>query len=277
MTALLIIVGIIALIVLILYFPLNAYISYSEGRLDVRVKFLMFTFYPKKEKPEKKRKKRQKKSGRKKKVSDGSSDIKALDELKEKSEPQLISEEKAEEKIDNPEKPQFDGIDIEYIDKSPKKKQSVSEDRKKVSDIIDEIKEKLELVKLLWKLAGKYVMKILKDIRIDGLCADITAAGEDACEAALLYGKLNAAVWNIIGFGQRFVKLTVKKVNINCSFDEGKPKYNVSARVNIRPAVFIGNVLVGAFRLLININDLKKYFGDDEEKSAAENEKRKDV
>lgn len=274
MTALLIIVGIIALIVLILYFPLNAYITYAEGRLDVRVKFLMFTFYPKKEKPEKKRKK---KSGGKKKVSDGSSDIKALDEPKEKSEPQLISEEKAEEKSDDPEKPQFDGIDIEYIDKPPKKKQSVSEDRKKVSDIIDEIKEKLELVKLLWKLAGKYVMKILKDIRIDGLCADITAAGEDACEAALLYGKLNAAVWNIIGFGQRFVKLTVKKVNISCSFDEGKPKYNVSARVNIRPAVFIGNVLAGAFRLLININDLKKYFGDDEENIAAENEKRKDV
>lgn len=277
MTALLIIVGIIALIVLILYFPLNAYITYAEGRLDVRVKFLMFTFYPKKEKPEKKRKKCRKKSGKKKKMSDKSSDIKALDEPKEKSEPQLISEEKAEEKIDDPEKPRFDGIDIEYIDKPPKKKQSVSEDRKKVSDIIDEIKEKLELVKLLWKLAGKYVMKILKDIRIDGLCADITAAGEDACEAALLYGKLNAAVWNIIGFGQRFVKLTVKKVNINCSFDEGKPKYNVSARVNIRPAVFIGNVLVGAFRLLININDLKKYFGDDDEKAAAENEKRKDV
>ncbi len=277
MTALLIIFGIIALIVLILYFPLNAYITYAEGRLDVRVKFLMFTFYPKKEKPEKKRKKRRKKSGRNKKMSDKNSDIKALDEPKEKSEPQLISEEKAEEKSDDPEKPKFDGIDIEYIDKPPKKKQSVSEDRKKVSDIIDEIKEKLELVKLLWKLAGKYVMKILKDIRIDGLCADITAAGEDACEAALLYGKLNAAVWNIIGFGQRFVKLTVKKVNINCSFDEGKPKYNVSARVNIRPAVFIGNVLAGAFRLLININDLKKYFGDDDEKSTAENEKRKDV
>lgn len=277
MTALLIIVGIIALIVLILYFPLNAYISYSEGRFDVRVKFLMFTFYPKKENPEKKRKKRRKRSGGKKKISDGSSDIKALNEPKEKSEPQLIPEEKAEEKSDDPEKPKFDGIDIEYIDKPPKKKQSVSEDRKKVSDIIDEINEKLELVKLLWKLAGKYVMKILKDIRIDGLCADITAAGEDACEAALLYGKLNAAVWNIIGFGQRFVKLTVKKVNINCSFDEGKPKYNVSARVNIRPAVFIGNVLAGAFRLLININDLKKYFGDDDEKSAAENEKRKDV
>lgn len=243
---------ILAVIIIILHFPLNVYVSFIGGKPAVRVKFAGITLFDldkamnkKKDKYDdkyiddpdgKKRKKDDKKDKAEKKRKSRRASHEAYEkDVSEKSE-KALSEDK--------EKAQTDDKDS---DKKPKKK---------LGDIIDSIKEKLELVKLLWRICGRNIKKIFKDIRIDNIFIDFTAAAEDAHKAALLYGKLNAAVYNGIAFLKQHIKMSIKSIGIRCRYDIEKPVFDCSVRINIRPAVVIGNAFVLIFRLLVNLGKI---------------------
>lgn len=240
MTVLIIIAAVIAVIVILLYCPVTAEISYVDKKLRLRVKYLMFTVFsiPAKKKKPRKKKPEKKKSSEKKTEdispeennSEGSADTEAGN----------ISPE--DEKLLNP-------------DGKPKKQ------KKTVSDIMDMIREYKRIILLVWGLVNKHIKKICGCVRIDDVDIDITAAGEDAFEASMLYGKLHAAVWNIIGFAGLLIPIRVKSAQINISYNTDEPIYNFGAKVRIIPAVIVGNVIVAAFKLLLHINEIRPNYG----------------
>ncbi|MBQ8568835.1 MAG: hypothetical protein IJ446_06430 [Oscillospiraceae bacterium] len=246
---------ILAVIIIILHFPLNVYVSFIGGKPAVRVKFAGITLFDldkamnkKKDKsddkyiddPDSKKRKKSKKDDKKDKAEKKRKSRRAAHEAYEED----VSEKSEGVLSEDKEKAQTDDKDS---DKKPKKK---------LGDIIDGIKEKLELVKLLWRICGRNIKKIFKDIRIDNIFIDFTAAAEDAHKAALLYGKLNAAVYNGIAFIKRYVKMSIKSIGIRCRYDIEKPVFDCSVRINIRPAVVIGNAFVLIFRLLVNLGKI---------------------
>lgn len=249
MKALLIICGIIAFIVILLYFPLNAVIRYVDGNFTFEVKYLGMKFYPKKNKKSKKRISNKKKA-----------DIKEISEKDGKdSSPEITAEDKPEI-IDGP---GFEGVDITYVKNPPKKEKADAPEKKGISAKLEELKGRLELIKLLWELCGKNVKKILRDIRADDVVIDVTAAADNACDAALLYGKIHAVIWNVIASLSEIMTFRIKTVDIVCDFDRKKAVYNAGARINIRPAVLIGNLLAAGAKLLANYGRIKPYLDDD--------------
>ena len=240
MTVLIIIAAVIALIVILLYCPVTAEISYVNRKLCVRVKYLVFTVFSI---PAKKNKRREKKPKKEKKNKEVSSD----EDIPEKAsgtaeETGRLSPE--DEELLNPDGEQ--------------KKQ-----KKTVSDIMDQIREYKRIILLIWGLVNKHIKRMCKCVRIDGVVIDITAAGEDAFEASMLYGRLHAAVWNIIAFVGLLIPISVKSADIRISYCTDEPVYNFGARVRIVPAVIVGNVIVAAFKLLLHINEIRPNNGKD--------------
>lgn len=243
MTALIIIGAVIALIVILLYFPVTAEISYVNKELRVRVKYLMFTVFSIPDNRKKKPKKPKKKKPPEK-------DKEAVSPAEEKSEGSSDTENGTgklspeDEELLNP-----DGKD---------KKQ-----KKSVSDIMDMIRDYKRIILRIWELVNKHIRKMCSCVRIDGVEIDITAAGEDAFEASMLYGKLHASVWNIIAFVGLLIPISVKSAAINISYNTEEPQYNLKAKIRIIPAVILGNVIVAAFRLLLHINEIRPKYGKD--------------
>lgn len=237
MTVLIIVAAVIALIVILLYIPVTADISYVNKELRVRVKYLMFTVFSI---PAQKKKRRRKKKPKKEPKQE---DI----PLEENS-----SESSSEAGKLSPE-------DDELLNPDGKGKK----EKKSVSDIMDMIREYKRIILRAWELAGKHVKKLCKCVRIDDVVIDITAAGEDAFEASMLYGKLHAAVWNIIGFVGLLMPISVKSAEIKISYSTEEPIYDLGARVKITPAVIVGNVIVAAIKLLLHINELRPTNGKD--------------
>lgn len=244
MTVLIIIAAVIAFIVILLYFPVTAEVSYVNKEFRLRVKYLMFTVFSI---PAKKKKRREKKPKKEKTPKENKDDISA-DEDKDGS----SSDTKNQGGKLSPE-------DEELLNPDGDKKKQ----KKTVSEIMDELRDYKRIILLVRKLVNKHIKKICKCVRISGVEIDITAAGEDAYEASMLYGKLHAAVWNIIAFVGLLMPISVKSAEIRISYNTEEPIYNVGAKVKITPAVIVGNVIVAALKLLLHINEIRPKNGKD--------------
>lgn len=243
MTALIIIGAVIALIVILLYFPVTAEISYLNDKPLVRVKYLIFTVFSipdnRKKKPKKPKKKKP---------------------PEEDKEAVSIDEEKSEGSSDTEnETGKLSPEDEELLNPDGKDKKQ----KKSVSDIMDMIRDYKRIILLVWRLVNKHIRKMCRCVRIDGVEIDITAAGEDAFEASMLYGRLHAAVWNIIAFVGSLIPISVKSADIKISYTTEKPKYDLKAKIRITPAVIVGNVIVAAIKLLLHINEIRPKHGKD--------------
>ncbi|MGN0695625.1 MAG: hypothetical protein ACI4J5_02545 [Oscillospiraceae bacterium] len=244
MTVLIITAAVIAVIVILLYCPVTAEISYVNKELRLRVKYLIFTVFSI---PAKKKKRREKKPKKEKALKKNKDDISA-DEEKSDS----VSDADGKDGKLSPE-------DEELLNPDGDKKKQ----KKTVSEIMDMIRDYKRIILLIWKLVNKHIRKICKCVRISGVEIDITAAGEDAYEASMLYGRLHAAVWNIIAFVGLLIPISVKSAEIKINYSTEEPIYNLSAKVRITPAVIVGNVIVAAIKLLLHINEILPKNGKD--------------
>lgn len=244
MTALIIIAAVAAVILILLYFPLTVELSFLNNKFTLRVKYLIFTFFSipaAVKKPPKKRKK-SRKSRKSKEQTEEAADTENLETS--------VSEtaEAAEAAADIPE----DDDDYEDIDLEGEKPK-----KQTFSDKLDFVKEKKRQVTLIWQLCKKQLGKIIGNIAADRINIDITAAGEDAYSAAMLYGGLNAAVWNAVAVTTGCMNVKYDSVSIKADFNSETPVYNISARIKITPAVVVGNVIAAAFKLLLNLKKIR--------------------
>lgn len=224
MTALIIII---AAVLILLYIPVTVEFSFLDKKLDLRVKYLIFTLFsfPVKKKPKKARRLKTVKKAYK----------------AEKN----IPEEKTSPESSNDSTGEDEDIDLEG-DKPPEKK--------KLSERLGKLKRQAALI---WQLCEKHLKKIINNISADRVNINFIAAGEDAYSAALLYGKLSTAVWNAVAVTSAGNKVKYKRVRVTADFNSEEPVYDISARVKITPAVVAGNLIVTAFKLLVNLKKIR--------------------
>ena len=125
-------------------------------------------------------------------------------------------------------------------------------DKKKLSETFNMIKVRIEQFKLLWETVKRFFTKFFKRIKITNLMIDFVISGEDACEAAVNYGKVSTAVYNGIALLKLLFRVSVKTVDIGCEFESGKSSYDCTANVTLGLGTAVGLLLGALFGYLKN-------------------------
>lgn len=242
MTAL-IIIGIIALLFAFLFsMSVKAEIKYYGGKLDLRVRYLWFTVFalgkektePEPELPEDSFDKEWEQP-----EDDPDTDTAADEKESEDdtaSEKEIAEDTAAAEDAENAAK---DAIDIE---EEKLEKESLGEKIESITGLI-------EKAKIIWEASQKGLKRIFTHIYIKNLVIDFTIANEDAYKAAMTYGTVSAAVYNIIAVLSRLFTTTVKSVDIVCDFDRKEPVFDGEAKISMR----VGTILAAGFSILFGI------------------------
>lgn len=235
-----IIIAVILLIVLAVNIPVTAYIRYHDGEADVKVSFLFKQLYPHVEK--KKRQKRKRKKHRKnikkaeKKPASPEEHTAPTDEDKQEESPREDTppEEDTEESSENTPKKH-----------KPKKKSLIE----RLNTKLDELNEKKSSVQLAFELLKEPLKKLGGKVSIDDLKIDFAAADEDAYEAAMLYGKVNAAVYNALSAVRCFVPVSVTGIKIDCLFNTPaeKCRWDGECKIRLRPASLLNAIIAVVF------------------------------
>lgn len=233
MTAIIIISVIILIFAVFLNIKIKAEISYIDGDFFFKVRYLCFTIFPFKEKKERKKKK-EKKSKKAQKLPQ-----------------ETVNNEVAEEKQNDAEK-----SNETVQTATDQTEQSQKSKKESLTDKIDKLCDIIEKAKIIWNVSKKHLLNIFKRIYIEELMVDFFIADEDAYKTAMNYGKINAAVYNLINFIRTFFTVTIKTVDIVCDFDSKKSIYNFSTQITVKPSTILSAAFGILFGLLINVNKL---------------------
>lgn len=259
--ALYIILGIIAFIVILLHFSVKVKLEAKTGEKPViEIKWLFFTIFPRKKKEKKKKDDSPPEEEYKSEFTDEDierllADAEKLDaEEKALAQPtEAVTESPPQENTEQPpqEKQETEPEDKKKKKKEKKKKKDGEPSEENTEDAPEEkkegaiakVKRYFAMVKPYIPMAWKYFKKLLKTIRITKLDIELTSGKEDAYEAAMMYGKLNAALYNVIALLSRiFTVRVLKNTRVNCRFDEKVFEYDVSTVVMVRPSALIAIV-----------------------------------
>lgn len=243
-----ILLGIIALIVILLHFSVRATIKASKQGVDIKVKWLFFTFYPRKPKKPKKPKK---KKGEPDAVPEQTAEQPDLSEngieqfIKEAEEVQKETtvEEKTEKTQDSVVKEETVSTKsktnktktVKKKGKEPKVKEETTEKKGKLA----QLKDKYYAIKPYIPTGWKYFKKLLKKIRFTNIEADVTVGKEDAYEAAVWYGKVQGILFGLFGWLSCIFTVKLKHVDVHCKFNEKITDGEISLKVKVRPSTMI--------------------------------------
>lgn len=232
-----IIIAVILLIVLAVNIPVTAYIRYHDGEADVKVSFLFKQLYPHVEK-----KKRQKRKRKKHRKNIKKAETKPASEEISFNEPDAPEEPTASTDEDKQEKPLTENTPQKH---KPKKKSLIE----RLNTKLDELNEKKSSVQLAFELLKGPLKKLGGKVRIDDLKIDFAAADEDAYEAAMLYGKVNAAVYNALSAVRCFVPVSVTGIKIDCLFNTPaeKCRWDGECKIRLRPASLLNAIIAVVF------------------------------
>lgn len=179
------------------------------------------------------------------------------------------TEDKPEEITVKHEKKGFVGKLFHKKDKGKKKFASKSKGKKKGK--FDELKAQYKKVKPYIPMGWKYCKKLLKAIRFTDTKIILDVGKEDAYEAAMLYGKVQAGLFNTIAMFAGIFTVKLKKADVNCIFDEKKFGYDVHTIVRVRPSTMI------AIAFCTGVNFLKIYLSGRRKKKRAAKRRSKEL
>ena len=300
-----ILLGIIAVIVILLHFSITAQIDLNKKGFDLKVRYMFFDIYPRK--PKKKKQKRSKKAEL---PEDSFDDFEEFEDNIEESlpvpqteaKPEKIEKNEADENVsvaevedkqediydidtdtnveagaeDKPEeitvkqeKKGFVGKLFHKKDKGEKKPVSKSKEKKKSK--FYELKAQYKKVKPYIPMGWKYFKKLLKAIRFTDTRIVLDVGKEDAYESAMLYGKVQAGLFNTIAILAGVFTVKLKKADVNCIFDEKKFGYDVHTLVRVRPSTLI------AIGFCTGVNFLKIYLSGRRKKKRAAKRRSKEL
>lgn len=236
MTALVIIGAIVLLFAFLFHATVNAEIKYYGGKLDFKVTYLFLTLFPLK-----KREKKEKKKGTKKAKKDITVENAESTQTETASDSGEVKNEPTE--LDEDTKKLLEG------DKKEKKKVPLNE---RMADIT----KKLEQLKIIWGFCNKPLLDLFKGVYIDDLIVDFRICGEDACEAAVNYGKVSAVFYNALNVIRTMFPVSVRTVDITCDFDGKESAYDGECVVRLRLGTAVGVALVILWGYIKNMNDI---------------------
>lgn len=151
----------------------------------------------------------------------------------------------------------------------PKDKPKAKKSRKKKSKL-DELKEKYNVIKPYIPMGWKYFKKLLKTVRFTDTKIELAVGKEDAYEAAMLYGKVQGGLFNVIALISGIFTVKIKKADVNCIFNEKAFDYDVHTVVRVRPSAVI------AICFCIGVNFLRIYLPKRSAEKKARKKRRKE-
>ena len=254
-----ILLGIIAFIVILLHFSVRATVKASKQGVDIKVKWLFFTLYPRKpKKPKKKKKKKGEPEQADAEPQDKDKQVdlseNALEEfIKEAEETQEDTkvEEKTAETDDEVIEEETVSTEAETVKTKKKKKKDKAEKKKsepkettetetaEKKGKIAQLKDKYKAIKPYIPTGWKYFKKLLKKIRFTNITADVTVGKEDAYEAALWYGKVQGIIFGSVGWLSCIFTVKLKKIDVHCRFNEKITDGEIFLKVKVRPSTII--------------------------------------
>lgn len=233
MIALIIIFAVILIFAFLLKCSIRAELKYINGNLDFKVKYLFFTVFPLNKKEKKAKKKRTQK--------DKSADAVPNEAGADASAQNLDNTEEAAETV---------SLDDDKLLMEGENTGGSKQDK------INDLKIKIQQVKILWNCVKKPLIKLFGGIHIDDLMIDFKIGGENACEAAVNYGKVSAVVYNAISIIRIWFPITVKTVDINCDFDSQKSVYDAELSVKLGLGTAVAVLLTALWGYIKNKNEL---------------------
>lgn len=239
-----ILISIIALIVILLHFSVSAYIKADDEGFKIKVKYFFITFYPRK--PKKKNKKiKTKKEYKVKEFSDSLDDEFGQERFSENEAAENINV--LEEKRSEPDE-QFIQNDLSFANKEKNKRQTLKKEHKKTEPKNNKskkegntssLKEKYNKIKSYLPMGWKYFKKLLKTVRITDVKINIDVGREDAHEAAVYYGAVQGALFNILGQICNMFSVKIKKADVNCIFTKNVINGSAECYIRVRPSSMI--------------------------------------
>ncbi len=209
MTLRIILLCILAIILFILFMPAAFDFRYEKEKVLVRISYCGFTIF---------------------------------DTSKEKKEktPEEIEKEEKKKAIKKQKKEQKKAAKAAKKAKKGKAVKNKKEEKEKRS-----LKEMFQLIHSLLAPVKKGLRRLFKGIRISKLYIDIKVGKFDAYECAMEYGKICAAVSNLLAFFQSFFIIKSDRIEILPRFSMEKTLYTIKFRAKISPAA----VLAAGFSL----------------------------
>lgn len=271
---LIILLSFIALIVILLHFSLVIYLHVGRDGFDIKAKYLGFTLYPRPAKKGRKRRTRKKEKDKEKSAEDGGGELfddDLEDDLEDElDEPQADESAPTEEAGESEEQKPVEITSEEFAaepeltndgepaqaaaeeklpaddkkkslfskkDKKEKKTKEAKTGKKKSK--LKELKEKYEKIKPYIPKGWKFLKKLLKAIRIKVDDAEIAVGREDAHEAAIYYGIIQATLANTLSTLSEIFTVRVSKLDVNCVFNENVIDAKADISVRTRPSTLI--------------------------------------
>lgn len=268
----------ILLIVLLLHF--SAVVTLHAGRdgIDIKMKYLGLTLYPRKKKkktsePSDNEKPKTDESG--KDADDFSDDLltEVSDEtlmqgLDEKQEQALLENAEststaAEERSDKSEKEdkkkqkskktdnKKNEAESENKDSSDGPENGEKKEKKSLKEKITDLRRKYEKIKPYIPVTWKYFKKLLKAVRIRIDDVFVAVGRDDAHEAAIFYGSVQAAICSLLTMFAGMFTLKVKRCDVDCRFAENVIDGRADISVRVRPSTVVAIVVCIGVRYLM--------------------------
>lgn len=217
--------GVVLLLVLLFTRSVVVTAEYDEKKLDVKVKYLFITLYPRKPKRKKSPKRKKRKS----------------------AEARLTNEPDEAESVEPPEEPperEPAGGEIKKArsEKVPKKKKE-----KKFAFDLAQIMEYV-------RSASPPVKRLFKKIRVSDLTIDYVVATDDAAKTAIKYGTVCAALYPAIEWLTTYFTVRVRRVHVEADFSEEADDIFAYCKIKLRVSTALGCIL------WLGVRVIKTYF-----------------
>lgn len=214
MTALYIILGIIAFFVIVLAVKVRITVHYDDDvALDIGWLFLKFRVLPKKEKPDKPKKKKK--------------------EKKKKEEPKEEESGKKDETVKEP-KAKKDNMFVRFYR------------NKGVEGVLQLLKDTVNALNGMFR-------RIFRAFKFEELYISMTVGAGDSAETAVKYGKTCSAAFPAMGYIVSNMRVGKYNIEITPDFLYGSNSARIHTQISAVPLRLINAVIVVAFQLLFKV------------------------
>lgn len=110
----------------------------------------------------------------------------------------------------------------------------------KIQRIFQKIADTSDLISNILSAVPRSLRKLLQAVTLDRIETDLRIGGEDASDTAVLYGRMQLAVQNLLANLGRWIHVKRKNIAISCDFTQDKSIWNFRCRLKIH----IGTVLL---------------------------------
>lgn len=275
-----VLLSLIALIVIILHFSATVYLHAAKDGVSIRLKFMGFTLYPRKPRakrlPKQKRQRLRQDDKPPENVNNASEDeitddmlmqgltaeqertlLESIDTADNSEGETLPDTVLADDSDDGGEK--WDGEpeddDLPELQKNEKKKKSKKEDSSKKEG--GGLKAKIRKARSLWEtvkpyipIGWKYFRKLCKAVRFRIDDVQVVVGREDAHEAAIYYGIINAAIADLLQKLAMIFTCKVKRCRADVKWAENHISGSADISVRVRPSTIIAIAFCVGVRFL---------------------------